>query len=210
MIYTKNLTFKNMLMYPDITIEALSMSFIIGPSGVGKSTFFKLLNSTLSVDNHQIYYNDRDINTLDPIALRQDLLLCGQSVFLFPGSIRDNFNQFRELRHLESLTDTEISAFLKITEAQFDLGKNVDVLSGGERQRVYIAIFVSLATTVLLLDEPTAALDKATGSKVLENIKNYIKTKQMTALVISHDPDLAREYADALIDFNAVKRGENS
>ncbi|WZU03102.1 ATP-binding cassette domain-containing protein [Erysipelothrix sp. D19-032] len=178
------------------------MSFIIGPSGVGKSTFFKLLNSTLSVDNHQIYYNDRDINTLDPIALRQDLLLCGQSVFLFLGSIRDNFNQFRELRHLESLTDTEISAFLKIAEAQFDLGKNVDVLSGGERQRVYIAIFVSLATTVLLLDEPTVALDKATGSKVLENIKNYIKTKQMTALVISHDPDLAREYADALIDFN--------
>lgn len=210
MIHTKNLTFKNMLMYPDITIEALSMSFIIGPSGVGKSTFFNLLNSTLSVSDHQIYYNDRDINTLDPITLRQDLLLCGQSVFLFSGSIRDNFNQFRKLRHLEPLTDTDISAFLKITEAQFDLGKNVDVLSGGERQRVYIAIFVSLATTVLLLDEPTAALDKATGSKVLENIKNYIKTKQMTVLVISHDPDLAREYADALIDFSAVKRGENS
>lgn len=209
MIHTKNLTFKNMLMYPDITIEAQSMSFIIGPSGVGKSTFFKLLNSTLSVDDHQIYYHDRDINTLDPIALRQDLLLCGQSVFLFSGTIRTNFNQFRELRHLEPLTDTEISAFLEIAEAQFDLDKNVDVLSGGERQRVYIAIFVSLATTVLLLDEPTAALDKTTGSKVLENIKNYIKTKQMTALVISHDPDLAREYADALIDFSAVKRGEN-
>lgn len=202
MIETRGLRFKDVVEYPDMMINDVVMSFIVGRSGIGKSVLLKLLNSMYSVDDSMILIDNEEINDIDPITLRKDYLLCGQNVFLYPGTIRENFDSFYMMRKEELLDDASILSFLSITSLDFPLDSKVDTMSGGERQRVFIAIMLSLARKVIMLDEPTSALDKETGSIVMAQIKEYCFNKGLRAFVISHDESLVEMYQDQIINLN--------
>ena len=202
MIETRGLSFKDVIEYPDMVIDDVVMSFIVGRSGIGKSVLLKLLNSMYSVDDSMILMDNQDINEIDPIELRKDYLLCGQNVFLYPGTIRENFDSFYTMRKEDLLDDESINSFLNITCLDFSLDSKVDTMSGGERQRVFIAIMLSLARNVIMLDEPTSALDKETGSFVMERIKEYCFKSGLRAFVISHDESLVEMYQDQIINLN--------
>lgn len=202
MIETRGLRFKDVVEYPDMMINDVVMSFIVGRSGIGKSVLLKLLNSMYSVDDSMILIDNEEINDIDPITLRKDYLLCGQNVFLYPGTIRENFDSFYTMRKEELLDDASILSFLSITSLDFPLDSKVDTMSGGERQRVFIAIMLSLARKVIMLDEPTSALDKETGSIVMAQIKEYCFNKGLRAFVISHDESLVEMYQDQIINLN--------
>lgn len=199
MIKTTNLEFLDILKYPDLEIDLNKFNFLTGKSGVGKSAFLRLLNRSNHTPQNSITLDGTDITTLDPIQLRKDLLLCGQNVFLFNGTIKENFNQFYELRGIELLSDKTMKYFLDMVMSTFELDAKVDSMSGGERQRIYLAIFVSMAHKALLLDEPTSALDRATGDQVIANIKAYAKENKIGCIIISHDDTLANTYADHII-----------
>ena len=202
MIETRGLRFKDVVEYPDMMINDVVMSFIVGRSGIGKSVLLKLLNSMYSVDDSMILIDNEEINDIDPITLRKDYLLCGQNVFLYAGTIRENFDSFYTMRKEELLDDASILSFLSITSLDFPLDSKVDTMSGGERQRVFIAIMLSLARKVIMLDEPTSALDKETGSIVMAQIKEYCFNKGLRAFVISHDESLVEMYQDQIINLN--------
>lgn len=202
MIETRGLRFKDVVEYPDMMINDVVMSFIVGKSGIGKSVLLKLLNSMYSVDDSMILIDNEEINDIDPITLRKDYLLCGQNVFLYAGTIRENFDSFYTMRKEELLDDASILSFLSITSLDFPLDSKVDTMSGGERQRVFIAIMLSLARKVIMLDEPTSALDKETGSIVMAQIKEYCFNKGLRAFVISHDESLVEMYQDQIINLN--------
>lgn len=202
MIETRGLSFKDVVEYPDMMINDVVMSFIVGRSGIGKSVLLKLLNSMYSVDDSMILIDNEEINDIDPITLRKDYLLCGQNVFLYAGTIRENFDSFYTMRKEELLDDASILSFLSITSLDFPLDSKVDTMSGGERQRVFIAIMLSLARKVIMLDEPTSALDKETGSIVMAQIKEYCFNKGLRAFVISHDESLVEMYQDQIINLN--------
>ncbi|HSP46480.1 MAG TPA: ATP-binding cassette domain-containing protein, partial [Clostridiaceae bacterium] len=165
---TKDLSFKG-IRYQDIVIEENKVSFIVGRSGTGKSTLLRLFNGMLSPDTGTITYHGKDIEGIDTIALRREILLISQSVYLFDVSIRENFREFYGYRGMEMPTEKEMVDFLAMCRITFPLDKDTSNMSGGEKQRVYMAIYLSFLPRVVMLDEPTSALDRENGLDVIRN-----------------------------------------
>ncbi|MBE2898714.1 ABC transporter ATP-binding protein [Pasteurellaceae bacterium 20609_3] len=184
------------LRYPNVSIAPGQVTFLQGPSGAGKSTLFRLLNATLTPFSGTIFYQGQDIATLDTITLRREILLVNQRLYLFPGSIRDNFNQFYHYLGKVPLSDEEMAPYLALSQAQqFGLDSDCSHLSGGEQQRVFIAIALSLKPTVLLLDEPTSALDERLATQVVGDVLAFCQREGITPIVISHDEPLVQRFA---------------
>ena len=156
LITTKDLVFNNMIEYPDMTIEKGKMTFIQGASGSGKSTLFRLFNATINPSQGTIYYNKVDISTINALELRRKILLINQQVYLFDGTIADNFRQFHAYRSSTPPTETAMKEFLHIAAAPFTPEQDVARLSGGEKQRVFNAIMLSFNAEVYMWDEPSA------------------------------------------------------
>lgn len=182
---TENLTFLDRIHYPAITIEEGAFTFIEGPSGCGKSTYLRLLNHTLLPQTGEIYFKGEDVRTLPVLDYRRRVMLIPQEVFLFEASIRQNFAQFYEACDLPCPKEEEMVRFLHLCCADFDLDKDCRALSGGERGRVFLAIYLSRGAEVVLLDEPTAALDAATAFALMTNLKAYCKEKGISVVCMA-------------------------
>lgn len=204
-IKTKDLVFEDFIRYPDISIERGKVVFLVGSSGSGKSTLLKLFNATLSPSSGAIFYEGKNIDEIDTLKLRQEVLLVGQSVYLFDGSIRDNFEKFYSYREMDMPDEEAMLEFLSICQLDFPLETQTSILSGGEAQRLYTAIFLSFLPKVLMLDEPTSALDANNAKSLLREIIKLAKTKDMTVIVVSHDKSLSDEFAEELIDIEGSK-----
>jgi len=202
---TKNLSFKSILKYPDISIPHGRATFITGPSGGGKSTLLKLFNSMLNPSSGEVFYDGQNIAILDTITLRQKVLLIGQGVFLFDNTVRDNFLQFYDCRELPPPSDEKIKEFLDICCAPFPLDTPCTNMSGGERHRVYMAVCTSFMPEVLMLDEPTSALDSENSYQVMRNIVDLCHNNNITLIVVSHDQKLTDMFSENTIE---IKREE--
>lgn len=196
---SEGLQFLAFIHYPKIEINENYFTFIAGKSGCGKSTYLKLLNRTLIPTSGEIFYQGKDIRTYPVISYRKDVLLVPQEVFLFDGTIKDNFNIYFDAREKSSITDTEIKMFLRICCIDFNLDVDCKTLSGGEKQRVFLAIFLACAPKILLLDEPTASLDEKTSTELLTNIKSYCTKNNITVVCVCHNEDLIQKFSDYII-----------
>jgi len=203
---TQNLSFNNIITYPDIKIPKNKVTFIRGKSGIGKSTLLKFFNKTLTQTSGDIFYCNKNINHLDSIELRKEISLISQGVFLFDDSIRNNFINFYNFRGEPVISDEEMQFFLKLCCIDFDLSRVCTTMSGGERQRIYMAIFLSFKPKVLMLDEPTSSLDSANSMQVITNVINYCKDTGVTVIIISHDNELIKNFSEntLLIERNCI------
>ncbi len=200
---TKDVSFLNILTYPEINIEKNKFSFITGKSGSGKSSYLKLLNKSTISSNGIISYDGVDIKELPVISYRKKVLLVPQQVFLINGTIKNNFDFYYETSEREKLTDNEILKFLEICCINFSVDTKCKSLSGGERQRIFLAIFLSTKPEVLLLDEPTAALDEKTSIQLLHNIKSFCKEEDITTVCVCHNDTLVEMFSD-----NTIRLGD--
>lgn len=198
-ISVSQVVFQSMIRYPDIKIAKGKTTFIHGPSGCGKSTLLKLINGTISPDSGKILYNDNNIENIDTIKLRREILLVSQSIYLFADTIEENFNKYYEYRDRTIPSKETIKKFLRICSAEFPLETRCETMSGGERQRVYIAIFLSFMPEVIMLDEPTSALDNTSSDAMMKNIKDFCTNNEMTTVIVSHYLTLAEKYGDYII-----------
>lgn len=205
---TENVTFLDIITFPDVHIEEGKFTFITGPSGAGKSTLLKLFNATLIPSSGKITYRGQDIKTLDAISYRKKVLLSTQNVFLIEGTIEENFQFYYEAREEASPLPEVMQSFLQVCQLNFSPETNCALLSGGERQRVFLAICLSFMPDVLLLDEPTAALDEHTAEQLFRSLKSFCRSRDITPLVISHAAELVDTFADAIIDISKGKTDE--
>lgn len=196
---TENLSFENFLNYGNIKISSEGVSFILGKSGSGKSTLLKLLNATLSPSSGEIYFNERNIKTIDKLELRKNIILTNQRLYLFKGNIKDNFVTYYNYLNRKLPDDSYIENCLNICQIEFSLDKSTENLSGGEKQRIFNAIALSLNPEVLMLDEPTSALDYKTSVKFFNDIILYSKEKNIKLIVITHEDELVENFADEKI-----------
>lgn len=184
------------LCYPPLTIQQGGLTALLGESGSGKSSLLRLFNGTISPQEGSIRYQGQEIAALDSIALRRDLLLASQEVYLFDGTIADNFAAYWAAREQPCPDEAAQRRYLSLCCADFSLDSLCQTLSGGERQRVFLAICLSFLPKLLMLDEPTAALDEATATRFLEQLKAFAREEGMTLLVICHNEALMRRFAD--------------
>ena len=132
------------------------VSCIWGPSGAGKSTLLRLLDRLLDPDEGVVRYRGDDVRGLDPLALRRAVALVPQLPALVARTVEEN------VAFGPSLRGTEVDVARLLVLAGLDAAyapREAGSLSVGEQQRVMLARALALEPDVLLLDEPTAALD---------------------------------------------------
>ena len=201
----KQLCFHDTICFADLEIPNGKTTFVTGPSGAGKSTLLRLLNGVLSPTHGQLYYLGRNLEEFDTIELRKEVLLVSQAVFLFDGSIRDNFAAFYEHREKNLPGDETIKKFLAICCLPFEPDATTNTMSGGEKQRLYLAIFLSFHPAVLMLDEPTSALDSETANRVMQNIITYCQAEGITVIAVSHDQALTKRFGENILTLERVE-----
>jgi ATP-binding cassette subfamily B protein len=173
-----------------MTAEPGETTALVGPSGAGKSTIMTLLERFYEPQSGAVLIDGQDIAKVSRHSLREAIAYVSQEIFLFSGTIRDNI----AFGHPEA-TENDIIAAAKAAHAHdfimsFGTGYDTSVgehgtqLSGGQRARISIARAFLKNSPILLLDEPTAALDSESEVMVQRAIDAL--TVSRTTLVIAH------------------------
>ncbi len=178
---------------------------IIGPNGSGKTTLMRLLAGTLKSRPGQIEVLGRPIESFARRALARQMALVPQMQSLdFPFRVSE-FVLMGRAPHLgvlglEQAADFEIARqAMAFTSVEHLAARRMDQLSGGERQRILIARAICQQPQIILLDEPTAALDLAHQIQVMDLMKNFQQQKGVTIIMVSHDVNLASIYGNQLL-----------
>jgi putative ABC transport system ATP-binding protein len=166
---------------------------ILGPSGSGKSTLLRLLNRLADPDEGVVRFHGDDLRELDPLELRRRAVLVPQLPAPVPGSVAENVRYGPALRgaDLDPLDSLE-RAGLDPSYAERDAGR----LSVGEQQRVMLARALALDPEVLLLDEPTAALDE----RAKEGVERTLAELSCSTVLVTHERAQAERLADRVVE----------
>lgn len=197
----------------EINLEIARGEFvvIVGANGSGKSTLLNILSGSVLPSSGMISLDGTDI-TYTPEHKRSKWIA---RVFQDPQggtapdlSILDNFRLAAIRTVRKSLRVGIDNAFIKkVSEAVAGLDMGLEdklhqpmgTLSGGQRQSLTLLMSVMDHTDVLLLDEPTAALDPRTAQKVMETAENIIREHNLTTLFISHNMQEALDHGDRIV-----------
>jgi ABC-type cobalamin/Fe3+-siderophores transport system ATPase subunit len=180
------------------------VTVLVAPSGAGKSTLLRCCNRLLVPDAGTISLDGGPIAELDPRSLRQRVGLVGQQPFMLPGSVRENVGYGLEAVAEDRLLGALDAAGLAATEF---VDRPASELSGGERARVALARTLARSPELLLLDEPTAALDAAAGARLARTLRRLASEEGIGILAATHDLVFAGavgDHAVALRDGRAV------
>ncbi|MFH5882239.1 ABC transporter ATP-binding protein [Liberiplasma polymorphum] len=163
---------------------------LVGPSGGGKSTVFKLLLQFYPTNEGDIKVQGNTIQNRSLKALRSQMAYVPQDAYLFNASIKDNIAYGKEHATDHEIIEAAKSAFAHEFIMQLEDGYNTIVgeqgakLSGGQRQRIAIARAIIKGAPILLLDEATSALDNESELLVQNALEKLMKDK--TSIVIAH------------------------
>lgn len=208
------------LSYPEAERSALNdVSFrlkpgekvaLIGRIGSGKSTLSKLLLALYQPTGGSIFLDDVDIRQFDPMQLRRHIGYVPQDIALFFGSLRENIvagggsEGVDDDALLEAVRLSGLESLVKSHPHGLDLpvGEGGNMLSGGQRQSVAIARALVNNPSVLLLDEPTSAMDHASEEVLKKNLTRFSQEKTM--VIVTHRTSLL-SLVDRIIVMDAGK-----
>ena len=192
-------------------VGAGQMLAVLGPNGSGKSTLLKTIVGILSPSSGSVWVDGRKLATA---SRREVARLVGyvaqESAVRFPLTatefvLQGRFAQGR-LVGFESEEDVrEAARAMELTETLQFASRVVSELSGGERQRVMLARTLASRPKLLVLDEPVANLDIAHQVKMLDLVSRLVAEERMSAVVVTHELNLAAEFATAVL---LLKSGE--
>jgi putative ABC transport system ATP-binding protein len=191
--------YRNILALPGLVIPAGTFYCIAGESGSGKTTLLKLLNNLLTCDRGKVLFFDRDILTVDPVALRRRVVMVPQASFIFPATVRENIGFAFHYAQKAPPGDADTARLLSRLGLPEVLDRDAASLSGGEKQRLALARALLLDPAVLLLDEPTASLDEDTANKVLHLLARWKGAPGKTLVMVTHARGAAERFADILL-----------
>jgi putative ABC transport system ATP-binding protein len=187
----------------NLDIEKGDFVAIMGPSGSGKSTSMNLTGSLDYSTEGDILLDGENIKNLEESELAQ---LRGKKI----GFIFQQFNLIPNLTVKENVMlpllfqnvepeerESKAKEILKLVDLLDRIDHYPNQISGGEQQRVAIARALANDPDVILADEPIGNLDTKTGKKIMEFLQDLNK-KGRTIIMVTHDPNLAKEYANTI------------
>jgi len=184
---------------------------IIGPNGSGKTTLMKLISGILKSQQNQLEILGRPVRSYTRKALAKTLAFVPQTIPTeFPFTVIEVILMGRSphlgMLGLEGQNDLEIAnRAMAFTGVEHLADRKLDQLSGGERQRVFIARALCQEPQIILLDEPTAALDLAHQIRAMDMMEQLKEENGVTVVMVSHDINLAAMYSNHLL---LLKEGE--
>lgn len=201
----KDVKYKGILDIKSLNINDKKITSIVGESGSGKTTLLRLLNKMISPTSGELNYFSKNINDINSIRLRRDVLMLPQNPEIFKGSIRDNLLIGLRFSKKEILMDSKLKEILKLVKLDKDLDLDAKKLSGGEKQRLALGRIFLLDPKVYLLDEPSSALDEETENIIINELVKHTKEKQKTLIMVTHSSSVASKYSDEIIRLKSGK-----
>ncbi|HVF23094.1 MAG TPA: ABC transporter ATP-binding protein [Pyrinomonadaceae bacterium] len=190
-----------------------NITALIGPNGAGKSTLLRALNGQVRHTSGVVLLDGEPIEKFSRRSIGRRLAVVAQEAELrFPVTVLEfvlggrfawatnagwGWETDRDLHVAEEV--------LRETELGELSGRLMNELSGGERQRAVLARALATEAAFLLLDEPTANLDLSHQATLLALVRNRCDQQQAAALVVTHDINLAAQFADQIL---LMKRGK--
>lgn len=201
--YDKNKVIKNI----NFTVNKGQNIAIIGESGCGKSTLLKLIYGLYDLDEGQIFWNNNEV--LGPkfhlIPGMSYMKYLAQDFDLMPFiTVAENVGKYLSNIHPEK-KQSRINELLEIVEMTEYSNVKAKFLSGGQQQRVALAKVLALEPEVLLLDEPFSQIDNFRKNSLRRNLFSYLKSKDITCLVATHDSSDSLSFADETLVLNNGK-----
>ena len=160
---------------------------IIGPNGAGKTTLLQILAGALEPTTGRVSLDRRDVGWVPQ-----------QPALYSKLSVRENLRLFARLEKVADV-DATVDRMLRQTELSDRAGDPVGTLSGGNRQRVNIAIGLLAQPEVLLLDEPSSALDPRQRERLWEFVSGLARESGTTVVYSTHNVAEAERYGDRLL-----------
>lgn len=186
-----------------ITLESGKLIALLGPSGCGKTTTLNMISGILPVSGGSIFFDDRDVTSLPPEKRGIGLVFQNYALYphmtvlqniCFPMEIQ-RIPKKERIRRAEELAEmVHITPYLKRKPAE---------LSGGQQQRVALARTLNQNPSIILADEPVAALDPVTAHQVMADFKRINEEMNITILINIHHVDLALGYAQRVVGIRA-------
>lgn len=176
------------------TVPAGGVTALFGPSGSGKSTMLRLCNRLEIPTTGRVLFLGDDVAQQDPLRLRRRVGMCFQRPTPFPGTVGDNLR----VADPEASDSAMQAALDQVALSGSWLGRDATALSGGEAQRMCLARTLITRPEVLLLDEPTSAVD-ADAARVIERAVRDLADAGVTAVWVSHDAAQVKRVADHML-----------
>lgn len=205
MFKLRRVKYKDILAIDQLDIRSEVVTCIIGESGSGKTTLLRLLNHLISCDAGEIEVAQKSISDWDPVALRRKVVMLSQTPAIFPGTVKNNLLIGRKFSEKPPLPDALLTDALKRVHLDMALDADSRDLSGGEKQRLALARVLLMEPQILLLDEPSSALDEDTTQFVMREIVHYVKTQQKTLIMVTHSKSVVQDFADDIIEISKGK-----
>ena len=183
-----------------LSVAAGELVAVAGPNGAGKSTLLQVINMLLPYQQGVLKLFGRDISQTGREDARCNSSMMFQETLLVNGTVYDNVAlplNFRNYTQTE--IEEQVAAALKNFHCQHLAERQAKQLSGGEVQRVGLARALVYQPKLLLLDEPFAALDTATRTAILGDLKQVAVANRITVLLVSHNFNDVLSFADRVV-----------
>ncbi len=206
-LHKNSLSYDGNKVVDDVSFSANTGEFfmILGPNGAGKSSLLKLIAGIEKAQSGFIHILGRPKTKYSARDLAKVVALVAQQAPIdFPFSVAETVLMGRSphlgLLGIEAERDYELATeAMSFTGVDQFADRRLDQLSGGERQRVMIARAICQEPKIILLDEPTTALDPAHQLKIMDLMERFRQEKKTTVIMVSHDLNLAALYSDRLL-----------